>query len=79
MNTINNYWVSEKLIFKDLLLNEINAVQELFETRNNMSAWAGNDYDSNYINRCYLDGDLPPNGKKENYKIQTIKSNGSNE
>jgi ribosomal protein S18 acetylase RimI-like enzyme len=61
------------------LLEEINAVQELFETNNNMITWAGNDYDSTYINRCYFDGDLPPNGKKENYKIQTIKSIESNE
>jgi hypothetical protein len=62
----------------DLLLDEIETVQELFETNNNLGAWARKEFDSNYIKRCYMDGDLPPNGKKENYTIQTIKDKISN-
>jgi ribosomal protein S18 acetylase RimI-like enzyme len=79
LNIINSYLTSERLIYNDLLFEEINAVKELFEANNNMSVWAGNEYAANYINRCYSEGDLPPSGSKENYKIQTIKSSDTNE
>ncbi|QGQ95457.1 GNAT family N-acetyltransferase [Paenibacillus psychroresistens] len=74
MNIIKGNRGSARLIYNDLLIEEINAVQELFETNNNMNVWAGKEYDAKYISRCFSEGDLPPNGSKENYKIQTIKS-----
>ncbi|BBH24438.1 hypothetical protein Back11_57830 [Paenibacillus baekrokdamisoli] len=72
---LKNPWKSERLIFEDLKLQELEEVQELYESSSNISRWNGREPDIEYINQCYFKGDLPPGGKKENYKIQTIKTN----
>jgi ribosomal protein S18 acetylase RimI-like enzyme len=75
MITLNSIWTSKRLIVEDIKLQEINAVQELYTTSSNLSRWDGREPDAEFINQCYLTGDLPPAGKKEDYKIQTIKLN----
>ncbi|TXK80684.1 GNAT family N-acetyltransferase [Paenibacillus sp. N3.4] len=76
MVALKTTWKSERLIFEYIKLQELEEVQELYESSSNISLWDGREPDTEYINQCYFKGDLPPGGKKENYKFQTIKTNG---
>lgn len=71
---IKSRWESERLLIGDLNSQEIDEVQELYKTSSDISLW-GEEPEAEYIRHCFLEGDLPPNGIKKNYKIQTIKMN----
>ncbi|WNR43666.1 GNAT family N-acetyltransferase [Paenibacillus roseipurpureus] len=75
MKALNTFWKSERLIFEDIKLQEIEEVQDLYESSSNIRIWDGREPDKGYLKQCFFTGDLPPGGKKENYKIQTIRTN----
>ncbi|MCD1260016.1 GNAT family N-acetyltransferase [Paenibacillus athensensis] len=66
-------WQTEKLLITDIALEEIHDLQHLYETSSNLLHWDGREPDPAYVNQCYHVGDLPPDGLKENYKLQAIK------
>lgn len=77
--TLPDKWHSTNLLFNKLEANEIIKVQQLFSDSQYMNQWDGHTYDPQYIERCYYSGDLPLEGKKENFCIYTIKSTEINE
>jgi ribosomal protein S18 acetylase RimI-like enzyme len=67
-------WKTERLIIEDLTLELVPKVQELYEASKYIGEWDGNlERKPDYIMNCFIDGDLPPNGIKDKFKIQTIK------
>ncbi|WP_314589819.1 GNAT family N-acetyltransferase [Paenibacillus terrigena] len=75
---IQSTWESERLEIRDLNSQEIDEVQALYKTSSDISLWGSGEPEAGYIRHCFLEGDLPPNGTKKNYKIQTIKTNIEN-
>jgi ribosomal protein S18 acetylase RimI-like enzyme len=71
---LKTIWKTERLLIADLESEEISDLQYLYEASSNVLHWDGRDPDPEYILKCYYQGDLPPNGMRENYKVQTIKS-----
>ncbi|MDK8182361.1 GNAT family N-acetyltransferase [Paenibacillus sp. UMB4589-SE434] len=78
-NKLPDSWESTNMIYNKMLENEIVEMQHLFSGSRYMNRWDGNEYNPQHINHCYYSGDLPPDGKKENYRIFTIKSKESKE
>ncbi|WP_078433712.1 hypothetical protein [Metabacillus halosaccharovorans] len=72
-------WGTKKRLIKDLVEQEIHTVQKIFEQGSYVSQWDGRGVDKKYVYRCFTDGDLPPNGIKDNDKIQTIRIQGNND
>ncbi|OAB28378.1 hypothetical protein PMSD_22925 [Paenibacillus macquariensis subsp. defensor] len=71
---IESRWESERLLIGELNSQEVDEVHELYKTSSNISLWGREEPEVDYIRHCFSEGDLPPNGIKKNYKIQTIKS-----
>ncbi|OWR27269.1 GNAT family N-acetyltransferase [Saccharibacillus sp. O23] len=74
MKLISDKWNSQRLTMTDLKEDEIPEVQDLYETSRYMNQWDGEIYNPEHIKDCFFKGNLPPNGKLENYKIQTIRN-----
>ena len=72
-NTIPSLWETNRLTIEDLIEEEIETVQKLYEKGSFVHQWDGASLDEKYVFRCFTEGDLPPNGTKEQYKIQVIK------
>lgn len=75
MNIIPASWNSQRLMMSNLKEEEISLVQDLYETSKYMNQWGGQEYDPEHIRNCFVKGNLPPDGKLENYRIQTIRNN----
>ncbi|MFD1676560.1 GNAT family N-acetyltransferase [Alicyclobacillus fodiniaquatilis] len=73
VNTIPHTWDTERLVMRELVDNEIHTVQALYEQGGYISKWDGREFDTQYIHHCFTIGDLPPNGDKEHFKIQSIR------
>ncbi|QDH20369.1 GNAT family N-acetyltransferase [Saccharibacillus brassicae] len=74
MNLILDKWNSPRLTISDLKEDEIPVVQDLYETSQYMNQWDGQSYNPEHIKDCLFNGNLPPGGKLENYRIQTIRN-----
>ncbi|MCQ4088419.1 GNAT family N-acetyltransferase [Saccharibacillus sp. JS10] len=74
MKLISNNWTSQRLILSDLKEEEIASVQEIYETSTYMNQWDGQTYNPEHIKDGFFKGNLPPDGKLENYSIQTIRT-----
>ncbi len=70
---ISSMWDTERLVIKDLLEEEIETIQKLYEQGNYIHKWDGLTLDKEYAYRCFTVGDLSPNGIKDNFKIQVIR------
>lgn len=75
MKIILDTWSSQRLIISNLQEEEISVVQDLYETSRYMNQWDGQEYNPEHIRNCFVEGNLPPDGKLENYRIQTIRNN----
>lgn len=73
MSIINERWSTNRLLFNDIKFQEIKEVQRLYEDSSQINRWGERGSDRNYIQRCYESGDLPPEGEKNKYKLQTIR------
>ncbi len=74
MKLISDKWNSRRLTISNLKENEIPRVQDLYETSKYMNQWDGQSYNPEHIKDCFFKGNLPPDGKIENYRIQTIRN-----
>ena len=73
IKTIPAMWETKRLTIQDLDEDEIQSVQKLYEQGSYIHQWDGGSLDYEYAYRCFTDGDLPPNGTKDKYKIQVIR------
>lgn len=73
MILIPKEWNTNRLPICDLVENEISIVQDIFQTSTYMNEWDGQQYDPDHIRKCLVEGNLPPGGTLENYRIQTIR------
>ncbi|RLQ92408.1 GNAT family N-acetyltransferase [Falsibacillus albus] len=69
---IPSWWETNRLIIEDMKKNEIQTVQQLYEQGSYINKWDGKSVDHEYAHRCFSEGDLPPDGIKEQYKIQVM-------
>ena len=74
MKLIFEKWNSRRLMISDLKEDEIPLVQDIYETSKYMNQWDGQSYNPEHIKDCFFKGNLPPSGKLENYRIQTIRN-----
>jgi len=74
MKLISDKWNSRRLTISNLKEDEIPRVQDLYETSKYMNQWDGQSYNPEHIKDCFFNGNLPPDGKIENYRIQTIRN-----
>ncbi|WP_404349579.1 hypothetical protein LG311_03220 [Sutcliffiella horikoshii] len=70
---IPSTWETKRLTIEDLLEEDIHTVQELYNQGSYIHQWDGGSLDEQYVNRCFTEGDLPPNGTKEQFRIQVIR------
>ncbi|WP_211746251.1 GNAT family N-acetyltransferase [Paenibacillus sp. Marseille-Q4541] len=73
MNIIPKNWNTNRLSIADLTEHEVPIVQKIYQTSTYMNEWDGCEYDPNHIKKCLTEGNLPPEGILENYRIQTIR------
>lgn len=72
-NTIPNAWCTVRLSVADVRHDDIQAAQALYEKSAFMQEWTGQRLDPQYVHHCVYDGNLPPNGHLDNFKIQAIR------
>ncbi|MEI2665783.1 GNAT family N-acetyltransferase [Rossellomorea sp. LJF3] len=73
MEPIPTKWKTKRLIVADLRKEEIHHVQALYEKGSYIHQWDGGTLDEGFVKRCFWEGDLPPGGTKENFRIQVIR------
>ncbi|PFA62809.1 GNAT family N-acetyltransferase [Bacillus sp. AFS015802] len=73
MKLIPSKWETKRLIVVDLEEEEIYHVQALYEKGSYIHQWDGGTLDEGFVKRCFMEGDLPPGGTKENFRIQVIR------
>ena len=73
-----NQWETANIFVKDARLEEADVLQLLCEKSEYLRKWEGNPpIDPKHIEKTIIEGDLPPNGKKENFKIQSFYLKGT--
>jgi ribosomal protein S18 acetylase RimI-like enzyme len=70
---IPSIWETKRLTIEDLLEEDIQTVQALYIQGSYIHQWDGGSLDEQYVSRCFTEGDLPPNGTKEQFRIQVIR------
>lgn len=70
---IPSLWETKRLTMEDLIKEDIQTVQKLYEQGSFVHHWEGGSIDEEYAYRCFTDGDLPPEGTKDQYRIQVIR------
>ncbi|WP_231584368.1 GNAT family N-acetyltransferase [Paenibacillus dauci] len=73
LNQIPKSWNTDRLSISDLTKQEVPIIQDIYQTSTYMNAWDGREYDPDHIRKCLINGNLPPEGLLENYRIQTIR------
>ncbi len=67
-------FATERLYVKDIEPNEIGAAQALYESSAYMGRFDGHARsDTEYIARCLREGDLPPQGDKQFFRMQLVR------
>lgn len=70
---MSDFWETERLIVRDTIVEDIDSVQEIYMHSQSTEGWTRNEELTNdYIPNGVIKGNLPPNGMKEYYKIQSI-------
>lgn len=72
-NTLPPLWSTTELLLTDLHQDDIETAQTLYEKSAFMEEWTGQPLDHDYVIRCLHEGDLPPNGHKDQFKIQAVR------
>lgn len=65
-------WGTDRLIIKDSILQECEELQNVYNASAYMNKWTGDSCEPDYIYKHITEGDLPPNGLREYYKIKTV-------
>ncbi|MFD2442481.1 GNAT family N-acetyltransferase [Bacillus sp. CGMCC 1.16607] len=79
-NKILDKWESNRMWIRDVTLDEADVLQELCEKSDYLRKWEGNEeIDPEHIKKTILEGDLPPNGVRGNFKIQSFHLKSTNE
>ncbi|MDK8192647.1 GNAT family N-acetyltransferase [Paenibacillus sp. UMB7766-LJ446] len=78
MKQIPAAWNSDRLFMSDLKESEIFDIQYIVGTSSYVQEWDGRDHEPDYVRTCFEKGDLPPGGRLENYRIQTIRTSKEN-
>ncbi|WP_338706840.1 GNAT family N-acetyltransferase [Paenibacillus amylolyticus] len=68
-------WKSDRLIISNVEESDIPELESLYETSRYLHQWDGQEHDRNYVKECFEEGHLPPEGRLENYRIQSIRTN----
>lgn len=64
-------WESKNIWVRDAKLEDAEELQQLCNKSEYLRKWEGTDpIDPKHMEKMILEGDLPPNGTKENFKIQ---------
>ena len=64
-------WETERLEVIDSNLKDANEIQEICEKSDYLRKWEGNALiNPHHIKNTIIEGDLPPGGVKEHFKIQ---------
>jgi ribosomal protein S18 acetylase RimI-like enzyme len=74
MKQIPTGWNSDRLFISDLKESEIFDIQSIVDTSKYVQEWDGRDHEPDYVRTCFEEGNLPPGGRLENYRIQTIRT-----
>ncbi|MHB1682635.1 MAG: GNAT family N-acetyltransferase [Bacilli bacterium] len=77
-NAIQNEWMTVRLLITDLHHDDIQAAQNLYAKSAFMQEWTGQELDLQYVHRCVYEGDLPPNGHKNYFRIQAVRNTTDN-
>lgn len=73
-------WDTQNIFVRDANLEDADDLQQLCEKSEYLRKWEGNGpIDPNHMEKTILEGDLPPNGKIENFKIQAFYLKHSNQ
>lgn len=72
-HTIRSEWSTARLLVSDITELAIQAAQALYEKSAFMQEWTGHKQEPEYIRHCFFGGDLPPNGHRDNLKIQVVR------
>jgi len=72
--TIQNAWSTRRLFITDVQQDDILSAQELYTKCAFMKEWTGKELDLHYVHRCVYEGDLPPNGHLESFRIQAVRN-----
>jgi len=66
-------WETERMIIRDTNIEDVGRIQEIYMQSRSTEGWTRDDELTNdYIINGFNRGNLPPNGMKEFYKIQSI-------
>lgn len=65
-------WSTERLLVRDADLAECDRLQRLYETGSYLEPWFGEPFAPGVIRRALTEGDLPPGGAMERFKLQVI-------
>ncbi|SFJ16751.1 GNAT family N-acetyltransferase [Thermoflavimicrobium dichotomicum] len=82
MQLIPDYWETRRLYIRDAIMDQdLEYLQSLYDKSAYIGKWDNHrrNVEDQYIFRCLTEGDLPPNGRKELFKVQPIFHKESNE
>ena len=70
---ISELWETQRMIIRDTNIDDVGRVQEIYMRSRSTEGWTRDDaFTNDYILNGVNKGNLPPNGMKEFYKIQSI-------
>ncbi|MEK3704123.1 GNAT family N-acetyltransferase [Paenibacillus sp. FSL R7-0198] len=75
MKQLPEEWKSDRLIVSNVKESDIPELESIYETSRYLHQWDGQEHDRNYVKECFEEGHLPPGGRLENYRIQSIRTN----
>ncbi|WP_246070705.1 GNAT family N-acetyltransferase [Paenibacillus kobensis] len=78
ISVLPDRWESTNLAFRRLSENEIEEVLFYVDSQS-INLWDGNEYNAKRIEHWIQDGDLPPGGNKQNYRLFTVRRMNDNE
>ncbi|MGN7413943.1 GNAT family N-acetyltransferase [Paenibacillus sp. SAF-068] len=67
-------WNSDRLIISDVKEYGIPELESIYETSRYLHQWDGREHVQDYVRKCFEKGHLPPEGRQENYRIQSIRT-----
>ncbi|MDR3584842.1 MAG: GNAT family N-acetyltransferase [Desulfosporosinus sp.] len=77
---ISELWETERMIIRDANLQDVCRLQEIYMQSRSTEGWTRDEeFTSEYILNAVNNGNLPPNGLKEFYRIQIITHKNSSE
>jgi ribosomal protein S18 acetylase RimI-like enzyme len=68
-----------RLVIKDSVIEECDQLQKVYEASDYIEKWVGWKTPPNHALTTITEGNLPPDGKKENFRVKTIVLRQTNE